>query len=78
MTDLLAPTDNRVMASNVVNLRSARKAKARAEKAAKAEENRAKFGRTKSDRLRDERATKHQAQELDGKKIETLPKDRKS
>lgn len=37
--------------SNVINLRQARKAKARADEARTAQANRAKFGRTKVDRL---------------------------
>lgn len=39
--------------SNVVNLRQARKAKARADRARAADGNRAKFGRTKAEQIAD-------------------------
>lgn len=41
------------MTADIVNLRRARKAKARSGKDAEAAENRAKFGRTKAERARD-------------------------
>ena len=39
--------------NNIINLRQARKAKARTDKMKAAEENRARFGRTKAQRLAD-------------------------
>ncbi|MEQ9636358.1 MAG: DUF4169 family protein [Devosia marina] len=56
--------------AEIINLRSARKAKARTEKEAAAEANRLKFGRTKAEKLKNAgekaRADKH----IDGHKLE--------
>lgn len=54
------------MAGDIVNLRQARKSKARAGKERQATENRALHGRTKAERLRDEQAKARIARELDG------------
>lgn len=55
--------------SNVVNLRQARKAKARADKASQAEVNRARFGRTKAQRQMDAAEEERRAALLEGAKI---------
>lgn len=55
--------------SNVVNLRQARKAKARADKASQAEVNRARFGRTKARRQMDATEEDRRAALLEGAKI---------
>jgi hypothetical protein len=51
------------VSADILNLRRARKAKARAEKDAEAEENRRRFGRTKEEKAKDtadrERAGRH-------------------
>lgn len=52
--------------SNVVNLRQARKTKARADKARAADGNRAKFGRTKAQRIADGDDQARQSAFLDG------------
>jgi 3'-phosphoadenosine 5'-phosphosulfate sulfotransferase (PAPS reductase)/FAD synthetase len=52
--------------TNIVNLRQARKAKARVEKAQTAEENRARFGRTKAQRVADAAEEQRRAALLDG------------
>lgn len=52
--------------SNVVNLRQARKVKARADKARAADSNRAKFGRTKAERIVEGRDQVRQDALLDG------------
>ncbi|MBW4330147.1 DUF4169 family protein [Stakelama sp. CBK3Z-3] len=54
----------------VVNLRTARKQRARAAKAATAETNRAAFGRTKAERARDETEKAKREALLDGAKRE--------
>lgn len=55
---------------DVVNLRSVRKAKARASREVKAQANRAKFGRTKGDKLREAQDAERAAKLLDGAKRE--------
>ena len=52
--------------TNIVNLRQARKAKARVEKAQTAQENRARFGRTKAQRVADAAEEQRRAALLDG------------
>jgi len=54
--------------AEVVNLRSARKGKARAEARAEADENAAKFGRTKAQKAREAAEAERIKAELDGKK----------
>lgn len=55
---------------DVVNLRSVRKAKARASRKVEAQANRAKFGRTKGDKLREAQDAERAAKLLDGAKRE--------
>jgi 3'-phosphoadenosine 5'-phosphosulfate sulfotransferase (PAPS reductase)/FAD synthetase len=52
--------------TNIVNLRQARKAKARVEKVQTAQENRARFGRTKAQRVADAAEEQRRAALLDG------------
>jgi len=56
--------------SNVVNLRQARKAKARGEKERLAQANRAKFGRSKAERLEAEAQESRRVRALDGARRE--------
>ena len=55
---------------DVVNLRSVRKAKARASREVEAQANRAKFGRTKGDKLREAQDAERATKLLDGAKRE--------
>lgn len=54
------------MAADIVNLRQARKAKARADKDQQAEANRRRFGRTKAERLAQDAQTDLDKRRLDG------------
>ncbi len=56
--------------AEIINLRSVRKARVKAEKAGKAQVNRAKFGRTKAEKLRDKIAAERAARAIDGAKRE--------
>ncbi|MES2176013.1 MAG: DUF4169 family protein [Pseudomonadota bacterium] len=56
--------------TNIVNLRQARKAKARVDKAQAAQENRARFGRTKAQRLADAQEEQRRIALLDGARRE--------
>ncbi len=56
--------------AEIVNLRRARKGKARAEKEARAADNRVRFGRTKAEKRESEIESRRVAQKLDGKKID--------
>ena len=56
---------------DVVNLRQARKKKARVEKEARAETNRVKFGRTKKQKALETFEKKHAERELSGKELDT-------
>lgn len=56
--------------SKPVNLRLARKAKARAAKKADADANAARFGRTKPERRADDADATREARRLDGHRIE--------
>jgi hypothetical protein len=56
--------------AEIINLRHARKTRARNEKAEKASEKRRVHGRSKAERLSEERERKRRAQELDGKKLD--------
>lgn len=58
------------MSAEIVNLRQARKRKARAEKDARADENRILFGRTKAERKQTEFERRRDRAELDGKRRE--------
>ncbi|HUD91197.1 DUF4169 family protein [Sphingobium sp.] len=55
---------------NVINLRQARKAKARTDKAREADANRAKFGRTKAQRAADAEEEKRRAILLEGVRLD--------
>ncbi|NML08731.1 DUF4169 family protein [Sphingobium sp. AR-3-1] len=57
--------------TNIVNLRQARKAKARVDKAQAAQENRARFGRTKAQRLADAQEEQRRIALLDGARRES-------
>ncbi|RYM12931.1 MULTISPECIES: DUF4169 family protein [Sphingobium] len=57
--------------TNIVNLRQARKVKARTDKAQAAQENRARFGRTKEQRLADTQEEQRRAALLDGARRES-------
>ncbi|CAM8660161.1 MULTISPECIES: DUF4169 family protein [Sphingobium] len=57
--------------TNIVNLRQARKVKARTDKAQAAQENRARFGRTKGQRLADTQEEQRRAALLDGARRES-------
>ncbi|SFO65513.1 protein of unknown function [Cohaesibacter marisflavi] len=57
---------------NVINLRQARKAKARTEKEKKAEANRALFGQTKAQKTKQRFETDKLERHLDGHKREAL------
>jgi hypothetical protein len=56
--------------AEIVNLRSARKARDRARAEHTAAENRAKFGRTKAEKIRDRDEAARLARELEGAKRE--------
>lgn len=56
--------------TNIVNLRQARKAKARVDKAQAAQENRARFGRNKAQRLADAQEEQRRAALMDGARRE--------
>jgi hypothetical protein len=58
------------VADKVINLRRARKQKARSEKEALAEENRVKFGRTKQEKARDLDEKSRAIRLLDQKKLD--------
>ncbi|WP_298397798.1 DUF4169 family protein [Sphingobium sp.] len=64
--------------SNVINLRQARKTKARAEKARQADANRAKYGRTKAQRASDAEEEKKRISILNGAKLDNDPNSPKS
>ena len=57
------------MTAQIINLRRARKTKARTLKAAEAEQNRAKFGRTKAQRTLSAAEAEQAARNLDGAHI---------
>lgn len=60
----------------VINLRQARKARARAEKEAQAQENRARFGRTGAEKRRDTDTAERDERRHDGHRIEDPGKDK--
>lgn len=60
---------------DVINLRQARKAKARAEKEAQAQENRARFGRTGAEKRRDVDTAGREERRHEGHRIEPSPAD---
>lgn len=57
------------MGDNVINLRQARKQRARAAKAARADENRHKFGRSKADKQREAGEQDRAARHVEGHKL---------
>lgn len=57
------------MSADIINLRKARKAKARCEKEARAAEKRAAFGRTKAERQADNHARSKIERELDAARL---------
>ena len=63
------------MTFTIINLRKARKAKARAEKDSEAAENRAKFGQTKSERQRKEADAALKIRRLDAHELGTAERD---
>lgn len=56
--------------AEIVNLRRARKAKARDESAKQADANRAKFGRTKAERLQRDANSARALRDHDGKRLD--------
>jgi hypothetical protein len=56
--------------AEIVNLRTARKRKARDDAASKADTNRAKFGRTKAEKMRDEKKAEHLKRAVDHSKLD--------
>ena len=58
------------MAAEIVNLKKARKEKARADDARQAATNRRRFGRTKAQKAADRDAEARTGRSLDGKKLE--------
>lgn len=65
------------MTAKIVNLRKARKAKARADKERTAAENRVVHGRSKAERQREASDKDRLQRELDGAKLREKPDDRK-
>ncbi len=59
------------MSAEIVNLRRARKERARAEKELKAAENRRRHGRSRAERLRDEREAERQRRTIEAARIES-------
>ena len=57
------------MSSSIINLRQARKAKARAEKQKRAQENRVKFGRSKVERRMSAKVLEIERSRLDGTRL---------
>lgn len=62
--------------AEIVNLRQARKQKARADRARVADQNRAAFGRTKEERERERRRAEQAAKRLDAHLRDPLGKDK--
>ena len=56
--------------AEILNLRRARKDKARREREAEADANRRRFGRTKAEKAADTEARERAQREIDGKKID--------
>jgi len=61
-----APARSNTMTAEIINLRRARKAKARADRARQADENRVRFGRTKGERKKSKAESTAAARRLDG------------
>ena len=58
------------MSDNIINLRQARKNKARTDRTAHAEENRRKHGRTKAERLSESGEQRRALRHIDGHQLE--------
>jgi hypothetical protein len=58
------------MMAEIVNLRRARKDKARQQRESEAEANRRRFGRTKAEKAADKDAQERTRRDIDGKKID--------
>lgn len=56
--------------AEIVNLRRARKDKARQQRESEADANRRRFGRTKAEKAHDKDAQERSRREIDGKKID--------
>lgn len=56
--------------AEIVNLRRARKHKARQQRESEADANRRRFGRTKAEKANDKDAQERSQREIDGKKID--------
>ena len=56
--------------AEIVNLRRARKDKARQQRASEADANRRRFGRTKAEKAADKDAEERTRREIDGKKVD--------
>ena len=56
--------------AEVINLKHARKAKARSERERQAAENRRRFGRTKGEKAADRDATERTGRSFDGKRLD--------
>ena len=56
--------------AEIVNLRRARKDKARQQRESEADANRRRFGRTKAEKAADKEAQERASHDLDGKKID--------
>lgn len=63
--------------ADIINLRQARKARARADKARQAEVNRARFGETKAERQARAQEEEWAARQLEGKKLDRAEEDSK-
>ena len=64
------------MPADLINLRRARKARARADKEKQAAENRAKFGRTKAERQTTSATGDLERRQLDAHQLDPNPKDK--
>jgi len=63
------------MTADIINLRRARKAKARADKGRTATENRAKFGRSKAERTASDAERRRDARTVDGARLTDTDQD---
>lgn len=61
--------------AEIINLRAARKAKARADKEAQADENRARFGRPRQEQMSTEATREMQDRKLDAHRVEASGED---
>ena len=61
--------------SDIINLKHARKVKARAEKSAQADQNRRKYGQTKAEKLKAAKKADQARKHLDGHKVDRPDSD---